>query len=275
MNRDNFRNKKKLFIKIFLPVMVVFFLLTIFAGYGCKKTEKINNAGEASSSQTSTTVFSKFLNVGIDATLPPFAYLQGEEIVGLDVDLAAEIALRLEKELKITQISYSEIYEKINEPEIDIIISAIIPNQEKSKTTDFSDPYYTLEYTLITLTTSKLTIGKDFTSKKIGMIKSEIENLEPDFLLNYSISKYDDAVALINALKSQEVDGILISAPIGIRILKDDPVSYKYIEKIKSKASYSIVIKKGTGLTERINEILKDINADGTFQEIYDNWLRE
>ena len=68
---------------------------------GCKKSEKTNNTAGASSSQTSTTVFSKFLNVGIDATLPPFAYLQGEEIVGFDVDLASEIAKRLEKELKI------------------------------------------------------------------------------------------------------------------------------------------------------------------------------
>ncbi len=275
MNQDNFRSEKKLFIKIIIPLMLTVFLLSVFVNYGCKKSEKTNNTSEAASLQTSTTVFSKFLNVGIDATFPPFAYLQGEEIVGFDVDLAGEIAKRLEKELKITQMSYNEIYEKINEPEIDIIVSAIIPNQEKSKTVDFSDPYYTLEYTLITLATSKLAIGNDFISKKIGIIKSEIENLDPEFLLNYSVGKYDDAVALIKALKSQEVDGILISAPIGIRILRDDPDSYKFIEKIKSEASYSIIIKKGTGLTERINEILKEINADGTFQEIYNEWLRE
>ena len=275
MNQDNLRSEKKLFIKIIIPLMLTVFLLSVFVNYGCKKSEKTNNTSEAASLQTSTTVFSKFLNVGIDATFPPFAYLQGEEIVGFDVDLAGEIAKRLEKELKITQMSYNEIYEKINEPEIDIIISAIIPNQEKSKTVDFSDPYYTLEYTLITLTTSKLAIGNDFISKKIGIIKSEIENLDPEFLLNYSVGKYDDAVALIKALKSQEVDGILISAPIDIRILRDDPDSYKFIEKIKSEASYSIIIKKGTGLTERINEILKEINADGTFQEIYNEWLRE
>lgn len=273
MNRDNYRNKKKLFMKILLLAITVIFLLTFFINYGCKKSEQAKSENGTSSSQTSTTVFSKFLNVGIDATLPPFAYVIGEEIVGFDVDLAAEIAKRLEKELKITQISYSEIYEKINEPEIDIIISAIIPNQEKAKSVDFSEPYYALEYTLITLTTSKLSIGNDFISKKIGLIKSEVENLDPDFLLNYNINKYDDAVALINAIKSQEVDGILISAPIGIRILKDDPDSYKLIEKVKSKASYSIVIKKGIGLTEKINEILKDINSDGTFQEIYNEWL--
>ena len=277
MNRGNFKKPNKSLIKILFLVIIGIFFITIFINYGCKKSEQTKNTNDAgaSSSQTSTTVFSKFLNVGIDATLPPFAYLSGEEIVGFDVDLAAEIAERLGKELKITQISYGEIYEKIIEPDIDIIISAIIPNQEKSKIADFSDPYYTLEYTLITLTTSKLTIGNDFISKKIGLIKSEIENLDPDFLLNYSVNKYDDAVALINALKSGEVDGILISAPIGIRILKDDPDSYKFIEKIKSNASYSIVIKKGTGLTERINEILKEMNADGTFQEIYNEWLRQ
>ena len=168
MNQDNFRSEKKLFIKIIIPLMLTVFLLSVFVNYGCKKSEKTNNTSEAASLQTSTTVFSKFLNVGIDATFPPFAYLQGEEIVGFDVDLAGEIAKRLEKELKITQMSYNEIYEKINEPEIDIIISAIIPNQEKSKTADFSDPYYTLEYTLITLTTSKLAICLLYTSNLVG-----------------------------------------------------------------------------------------------------------
>ncbi len=265
---------KIILIKILILLVISVLFIALTTSYACKKTELKNNLNDSTSSLTNTTVFSKFLNVGIDATFPPFAFLCGEEIKGLDVDLVNEIALRLGKELKIVQVSYDEIYEKINDPEIDIIISAIIPNPEKQKIVEYSNPYYTLEYTLIALTTSKLAIGNDFISKKIGLVKSEIENLNPDLLLNYSISKYDDAVTLINALKSQEIDGILISAPIGIKMLKDDPDAYKLVEKVKSNASYSILIKKGTGLTQKINEVLKDINDDGTFTEIYNKWLR-
>lgn len=268
-------NKKRVLIRTLFLLIIPIFLLIIFTNYACKKTELQRSLKDSASSLTSTTVFSKFLNVGIDATFPPFAFLCGEEIKGLDIDLVTEIAERLEKELQIVQVSYDEIYEKINEPEMDMIISAIIPNPEKQKLVDYSDPYYTLEYTLITLTTSKLAIGNDFISKKIGLVKSEIESLNSDLLLNYNISKYDDAVTLINALKTQEVDGILISAPIGIKMLKDDPDSYKFIEKIKSKASYSILLKKGSSLTPKINEILKDINDDGTFSDIYNKWLRQ
>ena len=277
MNQNNInKNKKNILLKSIIYILILgIFFISIFGGYGCRKSDQTVSFDELSSSQVSTTVSSKFLNVGVDATLPPFAYLEGEEVKGFDIDLATEIAKRIEKELKIIQISYSEIYDKINQPEIDIIISAIIPNDEKSKIADFSIPYYTLEYIFITLNTSKFTIGNDLLSKKIGLIKSEVENLNPEFLLKYSISKYDDAVALINALKSQEIDAILISAPIGIRILNDDPQFYRFIEKIKSNANYCIVIKKDTGLKEEIDETLKDINEDGTFQLIYDKWLKQ
>jgi len=279
LNRNSFINKKSkknIFLKLIIFILILgIFVIAIIGGYGCKKSNRTVSFDELSSSQTSSTISGKFLNVGVDATLPPFAYLEGEEVKGFDVDLAAEIAKRLEKELKIIQVSYSEIYDKINQPDMDIIISAIVPNDEKSKIADFSEPYYTLEYIFITLSTSKATIGNDLLSKKIGLIKSEVENLDSEFLLKYSISKYDDAVALINALKAQEIDAILISAPIGIRILNDDPESYRFIEKIKSNANYCIVIKKDTGLKEKIDEIIKSINKDGTFQVIYDKWLKQ
>ncbi|MCL6088534.1 MAG: ABC transporter substrate-binding protein [Actinobacteria bacterium] len=214
------------------------------------------------------------MNVGVDSTFPPFAFLLKDKVSGFDVDIADEIARRLGRQLKINQISWNEIFDKINDPGIDIIISGVTNDKDKEKLADFSDPYYTLEFILLSLKTSDIKKREDLINKKAGGLKSEINNLNADILSGYSMSKYDDVNSLIKALKSGEVQGILISIPIGAKILSEDPDTYIFLQKIKSNIKYSIVLKKDSELKDKINQILKELKDDGTYSKIYDNWFK-
>jgi len=212
--------------------------------------------------------------VGVDSTFPPFAFLMGDKVSGFDVDIAGEIAKRLGKELKINQISWNEIFDRINDANIDAIISGVTNTPDRQKLADFSDPYYTLEFISLTLSTSDIKLKEDLTSKKVGMLKSEIEDLNPDFLSNYAVTGYDDVVTLIKGLKAEEIQGILISIPIGVKILNEDPETYRFIQKTQSIIKYAIVFKKGSPLKDKINQIMKELKEDGTYSKIYDSWFK-
>jgi polar amino acid transport system substrate-binding protein len=242
---------------------------------GCNKENKEVDITKSQDDSlvTSTTSLANYLNVGVDVTFPPFAFLMGSKVSGFDVDLATEIAKRLEKELNIVQISYNEAFNKINDPSIDIIISGIDKDTQKESLVDFSDPYYISYFVMLALKAKNYNSEYEMINKKIGVLKFEAENLNPDLLSSYYINQYEDAVSLINALKSSEVDGILISIPIGVKILKDDPESYTFIQKIESQEKYYIIMKKDTGMKEKINKVLKEIKDDGTFEKIYNEWF--
>jgi len=237
-----------------------------------KDNEKIKNSAELA--QAGSTESGKYLNIGVDSTFPPFAFLMEDKVSGFDIDIAGEIAKRLGMELKINQISWNEIFERINDTGIDAIISGVSDSPDKQKLVDFSEPYYTLEFISLTLNTSSIKQKEELADKKIGMLKNEMEELNPDILSGYLITGYDDVVALIKGLKAEEIQGVLISIPIGVKILNEDPDTYRFINKIESDIKYSIVLKKGSPLTEKVNQVLKELKDDGTYKVIYDNWFK-
>lgn len=237
-----------------------------------KDNEKIkNNSGTTQSQNTES---DDFLNIGVDSTFPPFAFLIDDKVSGFDIDLAGEIAKRLGRELKVNQISWNEIFERINDTDMDAIISGVSNSPDRQKLADFSEPYYALEFISLTLNTSSIKLKEELLNKKVGMLKNEMEDLSTDVLSGYSIIGYDDAVALINALKAEEIQGILISIPIGVKILNEDPDIYRFVNKLESSIKYSIVLKKGSPLTDRINEVLEELQDDGTYKIIYDKWFK-
>ena len=249
---------------------IIFSLLVI----SCGKNNDVKIKSSIDSTTAESTESGKYLNIGVDSTFPPFAFLIEDKVSGFDIDIAGEIAKRLGRELKISQISWNEIFDRINDAGIDAIISGVSNSAERQKTTDFSEPYYTLEFISLTLNSSIITLKEELVNKKVGMLKNEMENLSPDVLSNYSITGYDDVVALIKGLKAEEIQGIIISIPIGAKILNEDPDTYRFINKMESSIKYSIVLKKGSPLTDRINQVLKEIKDDGTYKKIYENWLK-
>ncbi|MHB1376580.1 MAG: ABC transporter substrate-binding protein [Candidatus Humimicrobiaceae bacterium] len=249
---------------------IVLSLLVISCGKS--NDEKVNSSIE--STKAESTESGNYLNIGVDSTFPPFAFLMEDKISGFDIDIAGEIAKRLGMKLKISQISWDEIFDRINDTGIDAIISGVSNSTDKQKTSDFSEPYYTLEFISLTLNSSSITLKEELVNKKVGMLKNEMEDLSADVLSGYSITGYDDVVALIKGLKAEEIQGILISIPIGVKILNEDPGTYRFINKMESSIKYSIVLKKGSSLTDRINQVLKELKDDGTYKKIYDNWFK-
>jgi ABC-type amino acid transport substrate-binding protein len=274
INLKIIERNKAVIIKTAAVLLVLTTIILSFMVISCSKKEDVIIKNNAESTKVQSTESGKYLNIGVDSTFPPFAFLMQDKVSGFDIDIAGEIAKRLGRELKINQISWNEIFERINDTGIDAIISGVSNSADSQKLADFSEPYYTLEFISLTLNTSSIKLKEELANKKIGMLKNEMEDLSPDILSGYLITRYDDVVALIKGLKAEEVQGILISIPIGVKILNEDPDTYRFVNKIESSIKYSIVLKKGSPLTEKINQVLKELKDDGTYKKIYDSWFK-
>ena len=254
--------------------MVLALIILTLLAISCGKNNDLKAESNIESTKTESTESMKYLNIAVDSTFPPFAFLMEDKVSGFDIDIAGEIAKRLGRELKISQISWNEIFERINDAGIDAIISGISNSVDRQKSVDFSEPYYSLEFISLTLSSSSIILKEELVNKKVGMLKNEMEDLGPDILSQYLITGYDDVVALIKGLKAEEIQGIIISIPIGVKILNEDPETYRFISRMESIIEYSIVLKKGSLLTEKVNQVLKEITDDGTYKKIYDNWFK-
>ncbi|MFZ3085019.1 MAG: transporter substrate-binding domain-containing protein, partial [Candidatus Hydromicrobium sp.] len=155
----NFTEKKKkvllFFINISLSAVII---LLLFYTISCKVTANADDVSPAG----------KKLIVGCDATYPPFAFAKDGNIDGFDIDIAIEIAKRMDREIEIISINWDSTYKIPEDLKFDMIISAIPIIEEKEGVIDFSSPYFVMEYMLITLSETDIKIKEDLKGKAIG-----------------------------------------------------------------------------------------------------------
>jgi len=267
------KNKKSL-KKLFLSGFFLSALLLILVSMsGCVSFGRIFH-GSLPAEQTNTNeAENKLLIIGVDSTYPPFEFIEEGETIGFDVDLANEIAKRLTKEIRLEPIQWDTDFKLLREGSIDLIISAVPYNPEKDVIVDFSKPYFSMKYILISLSGSEIKTKDDLDGKKVGILETGAGNLDPEYLAGFEVVKYKDVLELLDGLKAQDLSAILLSLPVAINLIKENTDSYIVLGETISSQEFVIVYRKGSQLKAMIDNVLNEMKSDGTYDTIYNKWF--
>ena len=257
---------------IIISISVMLFLL-LSGLTGLAGCDSFGNTTVPENSQGSSIENKSLLIVGSDTTYPPFEFIDSGDIAGFDIDLIKEIVLRMKKEIEIISSPWDPEFKDLIDGKLDIVISAVSIEAEKMAIVDFSKPYYTLEYLLVSLSGSEIKTKEDLAGKKIGVLKAGKSNISEDYLINYDISNYEDIIDMLDALRNKEIEAVLINLPLAVSLLKDNKDMYLVLDKINSDREFAIVFKKGSPLVRQVNQILDTMVTDGKYQGIYDKWF--
>ena len=256
------KNKKifLFFINIFLSAVIICLLLSTV---NCRISD---NTGDENSDGEN-------LTVGCDATYPPFESMEDGNIVGFDIDIIREIAERMGRDIEIEPITWDNTYMFPEDMDLDMIISAIPIVAERENLVDFSDPYFVMEYMLITLSGIDIKTKEDLEGREVGILNSENSYLGEDYLRVYRIEAYNEVATMFEDLGNENINGLLISLPIGTNLMTKNEGIYSVLEIIKSNKEFGIVLREGSALKEEVNRIIEEIMQDGTYDEIYGRWF--
>lgn len=83
------------------------------------------------------------LTVATNAAFPPYEYKEGENFVGLDIDMAQAIADYLQMELVVLDMDFNSILASVDTGKADLGIAGMTVSEERLENVDFSDTYYT------------------------------------------------------------------------------------------------------------------------------------
>lgn len=262
----NFTPKKKKVLLFFINICIcVAIILLVAPLVSCGASGAVNEMKIATDS--------KKLIVGSDTNYKPFEFKEDGNVEGFDIDIAREIAKRMDKEMEIISITWDSTYQIPEDLKLDMIISAVPITDEKENLVDFSSPYFVMEYMLVTLSETDIKRKKDLEGKTVGILESGKKDLSEDYLFTYNIKDYKDIVIMFDDLRNKNVDGVLISRPIGVNMLPEYEGIYIVLEVVKSNKEFGIVFTKGSALKEEVDRILEEIKEDGTYDDIYDKWF--
>ena len=89
------------------------------------------------------------LVVATNAAFEPFEYMQGENYVGIDMEIASMLAEELGQELVIQNMDFDAVCLSVGQQKCDIAMAGLTVSEERKEYVTFSDTYYQASQRLI------------------------------------------------------------------------------------------------------------------------------
>lgn len=217
------------------------------------------------------------LKMATNAAFPPYEFYEGQEIVGIDAEIAKLIADKLGMELKIEDMEFESIITAINSGKVDIGMAGMTVIDERKEAVNFSQSYATGKQVIIVKQDSDIVSKDDFEGKSIGVQLSTTGNLYVTW--NYvdtglaQIERFNKGADAVQALLQGKVDAVVIdNEPAKVLVSENEDLQILETEYVIEE--YAIAIAKdNTSLLEQINAALAELTASGDIQAILDKYI--
>ncbi len=168
------------------------------------------------------------LVLGLDDSFPPMGFRDEKgNIVGLDIDLATEVAKRLDVELVLQPIDWDAKELELSTGKIDCIWNGMTINDERVGAMFFTKPYVANRQIVVVPEGSKIKTKADLKGKIVGLQKGSSSldalNTEPDIASNVKeIVEYPNNVEAFMDLKAGRIEAFVVDEVAGRYIIATD-----------------------------------------------------
>ncbi|MBQ8744099.1 MAG: amino acid ABC transporter substrate-binding protein [Mailhella sp.] len=225
----------------------------------------VANAGDSSNE----------LRVAVNATAPPFAFMENGKLVGFEVELHAEVAKRMGKKYVLTNIPFAGLAPGLQAKKWDASGNTWI-NAERMKMMDFSDPWVDAQLGFVTRKKDNITGPEQLKGKTVGAEAGTAEqrwlNANQEKYGPYTIRTYDRSIDILMDLMNGRLDAYLreqTRASYQIRNYPDLHVAFP----IGGISVQGVAFRKGDPLRDDYNKILNEMKKDGTLPALYEKWI--
>ncbi|AOY52993.1 ABC transporter substrate-binding protein [Clostridium perfringens] len=257
--------KKNIFKKM-LSVAIIGGLTLSLAGCGAN-TAKENGSND----KVAKIKESRKLVVGLSADYAPYEFhimKDGkDQIVGLDIDIAKEVAKNLGVDLEIKEMEFGAIIQSVKNGMIDMGISGITPDEKRKEAVDFSDIYYEAEQGILINKDNKESIKGigDLKGKKVGAQMGSIQAEIAKGIEGADVKLLDNVNTLILELKTGKLDAVIAELPVA-KIASEVNSELAVADEVikNSEGGSAIAIQKGNkDLVDEINSTIKELKENG------------
>lgn len=216
------------------------------------------------------------LTMGTNAEFPPYEYYENNEIVGIDVDIMQAIADKLGMELKIEDMAFDSIIPAVQSGKADIGAAGMTVTEDRATQVDFSDSYYTGVQVIIVTDDSDITGPDDLKGKKIGVQQGTTGDIySTDDFGDDNVERFNKGMEAVQALQQGKIDAVIIDNQPAKTFVEENE-SLKILETSYVEEDYALAIKKGNDdLVKKVNDAIKELKEDGTFDEIVAKYITD
>lgn len=213
------------------------------------------------------------LTMATNAEFPPYEYREGENFVGIDVEIAQAIADDLDKELVIEDMAFDSVIAAVQSGKADLGIAGLTVDEDRLANVNFSDSYTTATQVVIIKNGSAVASPDDLVGKKIGVQLGTTGAAYAGDIEDATVEQYNKGFEAVQALLQDKLDAVIIDREPA-RVFVSQNEGLMILDEEFTVEDYAIAIaKNNTELLNEVNASLEKLKSSGKLQEIIDKYI--
>lgn len=245
---------------------LVFGMIVSLAACGGSKQESTD--GASTGGNTGGT-----LVMATNAEFPPYEYHEGDDIIGIDVEIGRAIAAEMGMDFKVEDMKFDSVIPAVQAGKADFGAAGLTMTDDRKVSVDFSNPYASATQVIIVKEGSDITGPDDLTGKKIGVQLGTTGDLYVEDVEDASVEQYSKGFEAVQALGQGKIDAVVIDGePAKVFVSQNEGLVI--LDEAFTEEEYAVCVKKGnTELLDGINAAIDKLNESGELQKIIDKYI--
>ena len=245
--------------KLIALLLTIVFVSVCFTACGTsgKTLAEVKEAGE--------------LVIATSPDFPPFENLEGDKIVGIEVDLMAIVCEKLGVTPVYEQINFDAVLTGVQTGKYDCGMSGISVTDKRKENTLFTKEYCLAAQCIVVKADSTIASKADLEGKTIA-VQTGTTAAEFCSGQGYSLSQFEANQDAKLALTQGKVEAWVVDDLTAAEMCKGDD-NVKILDEAMTTEPYAFAFAFGSeDLVEEINKIIDELIADGTVKSIFDKY---
>lgn len=223
--------------------------------------------------------YKEYITLGTSADYAPYEWpmkVDGKQtIVGIDIEIAKEIAKALKKNLKVVNKGFDFLLDDLENGKVDFVLAGMNPTEERQKQVDFSIIYYEANQVILvneknkdaytsleSLNNSNLRIGAQIGSVQQELVETNFTNAQTQFI--------QSVPDLVLRLKENQLNAVVLEGPVAEGYVKNiSGLAILDLSIGNPQEGSAAAVKKGDQtLLDVINQVLVELMTTGKMDQI-------
>lgn len=248
-------------------VSVLLVAACVFSLAACGSKDDSKDSGDSKKDSKDTLV------MATNAEFPPYEFHEGDDVVGIDADIARAIGEEMGMEVKIEDMAFDSIIPAVTSGKADFGAAGMTVTEDRKKNVDFTDTYATATQVIIVKEGSDIAGPDDLTGKKIGVQLGTTGDIYADDIEDAEVERYNKGFEAVQALTQDKIDAVVIDGePAKEFVAEADGL--KILDEAFTEEEYAIAVAKDNDdLLKKMNEALASLKESGKIDEIVAKYI--
>lgn len=213
------------------------------------------------------------LVMATNAEFPPYEYREGDQIVGIDAEIAQAIADDLGLELIIEDMAFDSLIAAVQSGKADMVLAGMTVREDRLENVNFSDPYTLTAQVVIVKDGSAIASPADLAGKKVGVQLGTTGDMYAEDIENVTVERFNKGFEAVQSLLQDKIDAVIIDREPA-KVFVSENEGLVILDEEYTIEEYAIAIaKENTELLEQVNASLAKLKESGKIGSIINKYI--